>query len=197
VTALVVVAVCVLGMLDGVFAGFRASLGRTGLVRHGAHDLVAARRGVVLVAVLLAPVVVLGTADVLLRPGRVAVYRDAGVGMLAVYAPYAALVLLALAGYLTLGWRSRFLASALLLGPLTLVRPAVVLAGVVVAAVGTRDGVATALVLGAAAAVLAVEPVAGRRWYARGPADASALTTTRAAASPSSGPTRGARAPGE
>ncbi len=125
-------------------------------------------------------------------------YRGAGVGMLAVYAPYAALVLLALAGYLTLGWRSRFLASALLLGPLTLVRPAVVLAGVVVVAVAMRDVVATALVLGAAAAVLAVEPVAGRRWYARGLTGApSALTTTRAAASPSSGPTRAARAPGE
>jgi len=85
--------------------------------------------------------------------------------MLAVYTPYGLLVLLALAGYATVHWRYRFLASALLLGPLTLIRPGVAVLGATLAAASTRDWTVLGVALAAAAAVLAVEPAAGRIWY--------------------------------
>lgn len=153
----------VLAGLDGAFAGFRASCGRTGLIRHRAADRAAARRGVRLLAVLLAPALVVAGADVLARSGRLPLYEQAGAAMLAVYAPYGALVLLALAGYLTLSWRRRFLASAVLLGPLTLLRPAVAVTGLVLAVLSARDLLVGLVAFAATFAVLLVEPLAGRR----------------------------------
>ena len=89
--------------------------------------------------------------------------------MLTVYGPYAILVLAALGCYLTLGWRQRYLASSLILGPLTLLRPVVAVAGAVFGALaGSGPAVAVSIGL-AAAAVLAVEPLAGRLWYAGPP----------------------------
>jgi hypothetical protein len=88
-----------------------------------------------------------------------------GTGMLAVYLPYAVLVLAALACYGLLGWRHRFLASALILGPFTLARPAVAIAGAVAGAWNSPILIAV-LCLTSTAAVLAVEPIANRRWYA-------------------------------
>jgi len=85
--------------------------------------------------------------------------------MLAVYLHYGLVVLVALAAYATLSWRRRFLASALLLGPLTLVRPVVALVGAGAAWWATRDLTIATLSLAAVVAVLAVEPIAGRRWY--------------------------------
>ena len=155
-----------LAALDGAFAGFRASRGRDGLVWHAAADRVAAARGAGLSALLVGPVGALVLVDAA-RPGRTAMYNKAAVAALTVYGPYAVLVLVALGAYLTLSWRRAFLASAVLLGPLTLVRPIVAVAGVVFAAVRTGDLHATVLMAAAAAAVLAVEPACGRRWYAQ------------------------------
>ena len=47
----------VVGVLDGAFAGFRASCGRTGLVDHRAEDRRATRRGLGVFAVGAAAVV--------------------------------------------------------------------------------------------------------------------------------------------
>ena len=164
-TALVA-ALGVLGALDGMFAGFRASCGRTGLVRHQREDIVAALRGLARAALLLTPVVAVAVADAANDAHRVDVYRGAVAGMLAVYLPYGVLVFLALAAYLTLSWRNRFLASALLLGPLTLARPLVALGGAAVAGWESRDVTASLLAFSAVIAVLAVEGLVGRRWYA-------------------------------
>jgi hypothetical protein len=165
-TVFVVAALGGLGALDGMFAGFRASCGRTGLVEHRREDLVAARRGLALAALLLMPVVAVGAADAVRGAHRVAVHRSAMADMLTVYLPYGALVLLALAAYVTLSWRRRFLASALLLGPLTLARPLVALGGAAAAAWETRDVIVSVLAFSAVVAVLAVEGLVGRRWYA-------------------------------
>jgi hypothetical protein len=54
----------------------------------------------------------------------------------------------------------------LLLGPLTLLRPVVAITGAVAAWWITRDAVVGVVSLAAVAAVLAVEPIVGRRWYA-------------------------------
>jgi hypothetical protein len=156
----------VLAMLDGAFSGFRSSLGRTGLIDHRAADRVAARRGAVLCCVLLLPVVAAVSVDaVLLHPARLGVYTWAGLAMLAVYLPYALIALTAIGCYLTMSWRKRYLASAVILGPFTLLRPAAAVAGGMLGVIASRDGVAAACTVAAVAAILAVEPAAGRIWY--------------------------------
>ena len=171
-TALVASGLLALAILDGAFSGFRSSAGRTGLIDHRAADWRAGRRGVALAIAGLLPVIVAVTADVLLRPGRAGIDTRAGSGMLAVYLPYAMIVLAALAVYLTLSWRKRYLAAAVILGPLTLLRPAVAVLGGVLAAIASRDPVATTCAALSIVAILAVEPAAGRIWYAADPATA-------------------------
>jgi uncharacterized SAM-binding protein YcdF (DUF218 family) len=103
--------------------------------------------------------------DVATRPDRVAAYAPAGLAMLAIDGTYGVVVLGALACYLTMSWRKRYLASAVLLGPLTLARPAIALLGGAVGAVVSHDALTTAFAIAAVAAILAVEPAAGRIWY--------------------------------
>ncbi|MBO0830495.1 MAG: oxidoreductase [Actinobacteria bacterium] len=165
-TAAVAITLVTLAVLDGSFAGFRASVGRTGLVSHRQSDYQAARRGAVLVCALLAPAIAAVCADALSHPADLQDYTRAGTAMLAVYGPFALLVLTALACYAALSWRLKYLASAVILGPCTLLRPVIVLAGGAVGlAHSPSPAVATAVVL-SVSAVLAVEPVAGRLWYA-------------------------------
>jgi hypothetical protein len=167
-TGLIAGALLVIGTLDAVFAGFRASVGRTGLVRHRRADRLAARRGLFLGALVLLPIAFVVFVDLAARPGRLGLYRSGGSGLLIVCLPYGVVVLLALAAYLTMPWRLRFLASAVLLGPLTLVRPLVALAGAAVASIKAGDLIVGLLAWAAALGVLAVGPVAGRLWYRDG-----------------------------
>ena len=161
-TASVAGALVALGLLDGAFSGFRSSLGRTGLVDHTESDRAGLRRGLALVTLLSAPALLVLGVDVALLGEQASAYTDAGLTFLVVLTPYAASVLLALCAYGALGWKQRYLASALILGPFTLVRPYVVVAASLVGVLGAADvsvGVAAAL---AVAGVLLVEPVANR-----------------------------------
>lgn len=166
-TAAIAAGLFVLAFLDGTFAGFRSSAGRTGLINHRESDHRAARRGAGLVCVLLAPVIALACADVLLHHARIEAYTRTGAAMLAIYAPYSLLVLAALACYAALGWRQRYLAAAVILGPLTLLRPVVAIVGAVLGAAVGRDTVVAACAGLSVIAVLAVEPLADHRWYAQ------------------------------
>ena len=169
-TAVLAAALLVLAILDGAFAGFRSSAGRTGLISHRRYDRRAALRGAGLGCVLLSPAIAIACADAVLRPGRLQDYDRAGTAMLAVYGPYALLVLATLACYATLNWRLRYLASALVLGPFTLLRPGIAILGAAVGvSVGRNVVTAFAAVL-SVIAVLAVEPLAGRLWYTADPA---------------------------
>lgn len=158
----VVCGLVLLALLDGAFSGFRSAAGRNGLIRRGAADLRAQMRGLAVGAVLLLPAAVLALA----AGGDALV---AGRAMLAVYAPYAAVVLLALLVHQTVGWRLRFLAMAVVLGPATLLRPLVAVAGGMSGVLAVDGVLAPAAVALAVAAVLAVEPVCDRFWYARRP----------------------------
>lgn len=103
---------------------------------------------------------------VIIDPSSTGPYLRAGTIMLAVYAPYALAVLAALAVFATLDWRKRYLASAVILGPFTFIRPALVVIGAVIAVAATRNiAVAITTVL-AVIAVLMTEPGADRLWYA-------------------------------
>lgn len=166
-TAAVATTLLILALLDGAFAGFRSSAGRTGLINHRQSDQQAARRGAGLACVLLAPVIAVVCTDVFVHPARLDDYTRAGIAMLAVYGPYALLVLIALACYATLSWRLKYLASALILGPFTLLRPGIAILGAALAvALSNETAVTTAAGL-SVIAVLAVEPLAGRLWYVR------------------------------
>ncbi len=166
-TAAVAVALLILALLDGAFAGFRSSAGRTGLINHRKSDRLAARRGAGLVCVLLAPAIAVACAGVLTHPADLDHYRRAGIAMLEIYGPYALLVLIALACYAALNWRLRYLAAAVILGPFTLLRPAIAVLGAALAVALSDDVTATVAACLSVAAVLAVEPLAGRLWYSR------------------------------
>lgn len=161
------VLLAVFAALDGAFAGFRASCGRTGLIDHTLNDRRGAKRGLILSAGFLVPISVAICIDAATSATTLDAYHDAGRTMLWIFAPYGVLVLAALAAYLTLDWRRRFLASVLILGPFTLIRPLVVVSAVV--AVGYTNDHATVLLSAVAAgvAVLAVEPLTGRLWYSQ------------------------------
>jgi hypothetical protein len=168
-TATVVAALLTLAILDGAFAGFRSSAGRTGLINHRQSDHQAARRGAVLVVILLAPVIAATSADVLIHPVHRGDYTRAGTVMLAVYGPYALLVLIALVCYAISGWRLKYLATALILGPFTLLRPGIAILGAALAIALSNDLLVGVMAGLSVVAVLAVEPLADRLWYARNP----------------------------
>lgn len=178
--AIVAAALVALGLLDAAFSGFRASLGRTGLIDHRRSDVLATYRGAALGAALLAPAVAFFGVDVGLLDATPCDYRVAGEAALIVFVPYAALTLLALATYAFMGWRQKYLASAAVLGPFTLFRPLVIAAGALLAILRVDDFTVAMAVMLSAAAVLTVEPLAGRVWYAR-----SGVTVERARLEPS------------
>lgn len=168
-TAAVAIALLILALLDGSFAGFRASVGRTGLINHRQSDYQAARRGATLVCILLAPAVAEVSVDALVHPAHLEQYARAGTAMLEVYGPYALLVLIALACYAALNWRLKYLASALMLGPFTLLRPFIAILGAALGVTVGHGGAVAAAAGLSVIAVLAVEPLAGRLWYGRNP----------------------------
>ena len=164
-TAAMACTLLVLGLLDGAFCAFRSSLGRTGLVNHRASDRLANLRGAALVSVLLVPVAALACLRIAADHDRIDAFRRGGLAMLAIYGPYATLVLAALAVYALLGWPKRYLASAVILGPFTLLRPVVAVAAAVAGAIASRDAGVAACAAMAALAALACEPLADRLWY--------------------------------
>ena len=166
-TILVLTLLGALGLLDGAFSGFRASLGRTGLVDHTATDRAGLAQGIGLVAILAVPALAALGLDLAVLGQPASTYVDAGALFLALLAPYAALVLLALAAYGALDWQRKYLASAAILGPFTLLRPYVAIAATIIAALRAADasvGITAALaILG----VLLVEPAANQRYRIR------------------------------
>ncbi|OPC84673.1 hypothetical protein B4N89_30480 [Embleya scabrispora] len=155
-----------LGMIDAALAGFRASSGRNGRIRRRAADLRAARRGVlpgvfVLATSAAVALVVLGAADD--RGTRYAELDAAAWRMLAVLLPYAGIVAVSMLCYLAGSFRLATFAILAGLGPLTMVRPLLVVGGVVAAGWATPAGAAVAATAGSG--ILLVEPYVHRRWY--------------------------------
>ncbi|MCX5206508.1 hypothetical protein OG897_34520 [Streptomyces sp. NBC_00237] len=157
-----------LALVDAAFAGFRAYAGRDGRIRKTRPTLKATRRGLVVGALTLTATSAVALAALLLGThttpdARYAELEAAAGRMLLVYAPYTVIVAASLACYLWGPLRASTLAVVIGLGPLTLVRPLVVLAGAVAAAWGSLP--AAAVATAASAGVLLVEPLTHRRWY--------------------------------
>ncbi len=165
---IVAVVLCLMALCDGALSGFRAAAGRNALVRKQQYYVRAAAHGLV---AALAALAVLGatiglTLGVAEDPaGRYEGFVAAGGRMLVVYLPYSVLVLGALAGLAIPRFEVRSVLTTLILGPSTLLRPLIIMAGAVLAGVGARDPVVASLAWLAALVVLAIEFVVARRHY--------------------------------
>ena len=123
-----------LATIDAACSGYRAAAGRSGLIRKQAYYRHAVVKGALFgqLAVAIAGAAIAGLT--ILVPDREGFIRDlveAGRQMLKVYLPYAALILAALGLRLFKSVDIRSLTSTIIFGPLTLIRPAVALAGLV------------------------------------------------------------------
>lgn len=155
--------VFLLVLLDGGFAGYRARAGRYARIRRLPHDLRAVARGcavgaivsIAAFAVALALSAV-STAGALDPHARAAAHR-----ILWVAGGYSALVVGAFVPFLTGSPDLRSLTTVVLFGPLTLIRPLLIIGACLLAAWGQSANVAAAVALGGAL-VLAQDVVLDR-----------------------------------
>ncbi|MGH3353789.1 MAG: hypothetical protein ACRDPS_24215 [Nocardioides sp.] len=116
------------------------------------------RRGVRLFRWLSLPAVAVLAIDLIVGQDLEAYVSSADLFLL-VIAPFAAIVLLALGACGIVRWELKYLASAIILGPCTFLRPYVVSAAAIVAVVRAGEAGMTVAAVLAVAAVLVVEPI--------------------------------------
>lgn len=165
---MIALALCLLALTDGGLSGFRAAAGRNPAVFKYRYYRTAVLRGVATgLGALVAIGLVLGVG--LLAAGDAGEqYRllvERGRVMLRVYVPFATVVAGAFALYTIRSVDLRSLLSAGIFGPVTLVRPLVIVGGALAAGWNAPLDIALGALF-AAAAILAIEPVVGHR-YAR------------------------------
>lgn len=157
---------CAMALVDGALSGFRSWAGRDGRVvkrqwRMRSSALGAVAAIIALVAIGLVAVVVMVTTD-----ADYAALDRAGTRMVWVFVPFCAAVALGFVGYFLATVEGQALSTVMVLGPATMARPFIILAGAVAAAWGSGPAVAVVAFV-AAAAMLAVEPILGRYWAAQ------------------------------
>ena len=122
-----------LATVDAAFIGYREAAGRSALVQKSAYYRRAMMRGALFGQVAVGVVGALIAVMLYLSPEPLALIRDfneAGERMLTVYVPYALIILLAFAVRALPSVDLRSITSVLVFGPFTLIRPLVVVAGV-------------------------------------------------------------------
>ena len=122
-----------LALLDGLLCGLRASMGRCPLIRKRNYYASAVFQGIVGSQVVSALALIALLVTAAFSSHRVELREDLEVAagrMLRVFVPYAALVLFNLALRLVPSTDVRSATSVLMLGPLTAIRPLVMIAGV-------------------------------------------------------------------
>ncbi len=169
---MIAAALVALALADAGLSGFRAAAGRNPLIYKAAYYKGAVLRGMgagfgALVTIgLVTGAMIFVSSD---APAQYEMFVDGGRRMLGIYIPFATLVAAAFALYMIKSVELRSLLSTGIFGPVTLIRPIVILAGA--AAAGTGSGLEVKLGAAvAAAAMLAVEPVVDRHyvnWMAR------------------------------
>jgi hypothetical protein len=170
--ALVLLALLVLAMTDAAFCGYRDAAGRNPHIRKARFYRRSLRRGIRFGFVNAGLATALLTVLMIASPLPGALWADcaaAGTTLLFVVAPYATIVLVALGAWTAAEQDVRTLASVALLGPLTLLRPAVIVAGAVVA-VASRPTLPIATLAAATALLqLSTGPLLARAWRGRDP----------------------------
>jgi len=149
-----------LATLDSAFVGYREAAGRSALIRKGAYFARAMLRGALWGHAAVAVAFALLAALFLRAEDRAAFLHsliDAGRRMLAVYVPYAVVVLAAFAVRAVPSVDVRSMTSTLVFGPFQFVRPLVVVAGVLWGLFAARRADVTALGLLVIAEMLLLE----------------------------------------
>jgi hypothetical protein len=156
-----------LATVDAAFCGYRAAAGRNALIDKSAYYRRAMVRGAAAGQVVLLLAALAIGAGLALSSDRPAVWRDlmhAGERLLQVYVPYAAVILAALAVRLVPSVDVRSLTSTLVFGPLTLLRPFVVLGGLVWGAAAAPRPALLGLAALIGLMMLSLERILGRQW---------------------------------
>ena len=163
---IVVAALATLVFFDALLAAFRAAAGRDGRIAKRDYYRRALARGAVAGALIVgahsafAGVLVASTADPatawqdLLRAGR---------DLVAIFGAFATLTIIAIAFWFAPSRELRLLPTLLVLGPLTLVRPLVIVGGLAFAAIRTPTPRVCIAAFAAAASMLTLEHLLARR----------------------------------
>ncbi len=163
----VAVALAVLVVFDATLSGVRAAAGRDGRIDKRSYTRAAIARGAASGVVVLAAGAALVAGLVLAAGDRAAAWSafvDAGATCVWVFGAFATATLAALSLWACPVGEIRMLATILVLGPLTLIRPVVIAGGLVLAAVRAADARVWIAAVVAGAAMLAVERMLGRRY---------------------------------
>jgi hypothetical protein len=166
---------CLLALLDGLLTGFRAAAGQNGHVHKGRYYLRAQALGGGLALALPGVAAALAFGLLAISPAQAQLWSDfeaAGAVAMRVFAVYGAVAMAALGVYLAAAFMMRSIevrtaATVIILGPFTLVRPWVILGGLLLA-IGSRprwEVAALCALLGATA--LAMEPLLRRMYRPR------------------------------
>ena len=162
---LLCLAIGALVLLDGGFAGYRARAGRYARIRRLQHDLRAVRRGVLVAAGAVALAALIAIVLAAVRPGSGELLdseaRTAASRILWVAGCYSMLVIAAFGPFLSGSPDARSLTTVVLFGPLTLIRPLMIIGACVAAAWGHRAAIVLAVAAGGAL-VLAQDVVLDR-----------------------------------
>ncbi len=163
---MIAVVLCVLALVDAAFSGFRAFAGRDGRINKRQAKIEAAGVGVVAGLVALALLAVLFLGGIAAGWYSYDELTSAGRRMLVVYALFAALITVGFGAYFSNALEVRSLGTVLVLGPGTLFRPPVILAGALAAAIGSSAAIGAAAFV-AAVVMLSVEAILNRRFSAQ------------------------------
>jgi hypothetical protein len=124
----------ILATVDAAFIGYREAAGRNALIDKGRYYRWAMVRGALLgqiavgVVGAFAIVILAFSAD---RSSLIGQFEDMGTRMLTVFVPYALILFLAFLVRLMPSVDLRSITSVIIFGPFTLIRPVVVIAGII------------------------------------------------------------------
>jgi hypothetical protein len=156
---MMLVVLAVLAMIDFVLCGFRAAAGRQGSLYLRSYYLSHMRSALVAALILIALFGACGMLCVHLQLCGWSDFDETARRMVIVYGSYAAIVVLALGVYLLHFFELSVLATVVLLGPMTLLRPLLIASGAAWAVLGTAPPVVTILQCAITVVALAFQPV--------------------------------------
>jgi hypothetical protein len=155
-----------LALLDGLLCGLRASMGRYPPIQKRRYYMHAMFRGVVGAQIISTLALIALVLTIIFYPHRDKLRADlepAATRMLWIFLPYAALVLFNLALRLLPSTDLRSATSVIMLGPLTAIRPLVMIAGILYGISGSSLIATRLLALFVLALMLTLEVALNRR----------------------------------